>query len=58
MTITLSTGQQIEVPDGATIKDFRRYQEAKLRLAAGKKVKATRHNGKPKKSINYAALSL
>lgn len=55
--VTLSNGQSVEVPDGATPASFRRYAEAKLKLAANPKRKPSRSTTrKASKKSNYAKM--
>lgn len=57
--ITLSNGQTVEVPAGATLADFRRFMEAKLRLAANpkpRKAKKSSSSRKPTKRSNYSRM--
>jgi len=58
MTITLSNDKKVQVPDGADPRYFRKVKEAGIRLSNGKKVKTPRHNGRPKKKVNYGRLVL
>lgn len=55
--VTLSNGATVEVPEGADPASFKRFAEAKLRLAANPKRKASRSTTrKPSKRSQYARM--
>ncbi|MCL4296535.1 MAG: hypothetical protein KJ077_12440 [Anaerolineae bacterium] len=58
-TVTLSNGQIVEVPQGADPAYFKRFEEARLRLAANpkpKKAKKSSSSRKPTKRSSYARM--